>query len=93
MMKKVLIPLAIIALGVLLGWCAANLWADHVRESQPTGFDIGTRLTYQARGAGAGAVAGIVGALISVIALRRKPREKESQNQHVQPIAGKPGSG
>jgi TRAP-type C4-dicarboxylate transport system permease small subunit len=92
-MKRFVIPLAIVAFGLLLGWCAANLLADHVRESQPTGFDIGTRLTYQARGAVAGAVAGIVGALISVIALRRKPREEESQNQQVQPIAGKPGSG
>jgi TRAP-type C4-dicarboxylate transport system permease small subunit len=93
MMKKGLIPLAIIVLGMLLGWCAANLWADHVRESQPTGFDIGTRLTYQARGVAAGAIAGIIAALFTVAAIRRRPREEKSQNQQVHPIAGKPDSG
>ena len=92
-MKRLVTPLAIIALGILLGWCGGNLWADHIRKAQPVGFDIGTRLTYQTRGVVAGAIAGIIGALFSVVALRRKPRERASQNQQVQPIAGKPGSG
>ena len=92
-MKRFVMPLAIVALGLLLGWCAANFWADRVRQTEPIGFDIGTRLTYQARGVVTGAIIGIIGASLSVFAVRRKPREKESQNQQVQPIAGKPGSG
>lgn len=83
-MKRIMVPLAIVAAGLFLGWCGGNLWADRVRETEPIGFDIGTRLTYQTRGVVAGAVGGIIAAMLSVCVSRVKRNGNGSQNQGVQ---------
>jgi len=72
MMKRIIIPITILIAGTLLGWCGGNLWADHVRNIEPIGFDIGTRLTYQTRGVITGAVAGILTATLSAWISRKK---------------------
>ena len=79
-----MILLAILAAGSFLGWCGGNIWADHVRETQPIGFDIGTRLTHQARGVVLGSVGGIIVGMLSVWRSRVKRNRKTSQNQGVQ---------
>ena len=69
-MKRYLTPITFLIAGILLGWCGGNLWADHIRELQPVGFDIGTRLTYQTRGVITGAIAGAFVALIATRGIR-----------------------
>ena len=71
-MKRYITPITILIAGILLGWCGGNLWADHIRELEPVGFDIGTRLTYQTRGVITGAIAGAFAALVATRGIRKK---------------------
>jgi hypothetical protein len=83
-MKKFIIPTLLTLVLLVLGWCGGNIWADRVRETKAVGFDIGTRLMYQSKGIGAGALAAVI--LVPVLVAWLRAREK--QRKTTEPEAG-----
>ena len=73
-MKTVIKLVTIILIAVALGFVGGNIWGDHVREAEPIGFDIGTRLMYQGRGLTVGGISGIL--IAAAWILRNKTRKK-----------------
>lgn len=67
-MKKILIVVSILLSCTALGLVGGNIWGGRVREAEPIGFYIGTRVGYWTRGIIAGAASGVLVAAAWLIA-------------------------